>query len=191
MSRRTQEKAKRGARIPGLQRHARAGLGCERSGDERELEARKPAAGRFDPRALVQGGASELEEDPLDLTPLLGSELRQPIAGEDDLARLDEERLARVRSVVDDPRDLAGVPRANREDDAPAATPRIRIGERGLDRGFREERTHGAVDLLVQLPHLPSDASQERRGLVSDDALLVEARLDPLAQGREIRHAAA
>ena len=74
--------------------------------DEAAGEHQVDLGGRLDQGADVVGALADpgrqLPEDPLGLLALRARRLRLPVAQLDDLERLDEERLARARRVVDD-----------------------------------------------------------------------------------------
>ena len=59
--------------------------------------------------AVDRDAVAQVAQDPLDLVPLLGFQAPDPVAGLDDRQRLDEQRLAARRLVVDDPLDPAAL----------------------------------------------------------------------------------
>jgi hypothetical protein len=183
-----QEQTGRGAGLAGQERDARARFRRPGGRRERELQAREPFSGVGEARSRGDDPARELEQDPLDLAPFLRGDLGQAVAERHDLARLDEERLAALRAIVDDPGDPPGAPRLHREDGPVAAAAGRRIRERGLHAGPLEDRAQGAVDAAPLVRGLRPQAREQRRGLAADPAALVEDALHLAPQRREIRH---
>ncbi len=144
---------------------------------------------------LRQDLPAELGEQPLDLAPLLGGGQGQVVVGLDDFHRLDEDRLARARTVVHDPRHAAA--RRGLDGQAIPVVPQH-------DESVAEGLAPIVEELLEQSRHFPAPPPQSgadrrklRRGVVLEAAVLAEElrgalkqRLEgrqPLAVGREDR----
>ena len=147
-----------------------------------EVEERQRVEGAAQSLRLRRDERRQLVEDALLLG--LDPELRLApgIAELDHDERLDEERLAAARLVVDDALDLAPGIGADRDHVAAVAERDDRFLERGADLAAVDERLEAGAQPLVRDPHRAAQAAQRRRGRVEQLPRRIEAQLQAVAQ---------
>ena len=168
---------------------------ARRASGARACRTRAPGRSRPSPRrarasasARRADGGRQLAQDPLDLLALGAGGLGLAVVQLDDLERLDEERLARARRVVDDARHAAARARLHREH-GPAAA----LGDEVLlqvlaQAGDAREPAQLLGDALPAVAELAAQPAQERRGVVAQvGAVVLDAAADLLRERRERR----
>ena len=161
-----------------------------REGSARDRQVDRTA--RLDERDEIGGPEAdsrrELAQDPRHLLALGRGRLREPVRELDHLERLDEQRLARVRDVVDDPLHAASRARLDREHRAPAALRDELLLEVLPQPGAPREPLQLLGHAQARLAQLPAQLPEQGGGAVADvGAVLFDRPSDLLAERAEPR----
>ena len=153
----------------------------------RSICARRLDRGGEERRRLADGGR-ELPQDPLDLLALRARRLRLAVRELDDVERLDEERLAGVGRVVDDPGHAPAGARLHRQH-GPAAAEGDELLLQVLAQLARaDELLELVAHALPPGAELAAQLAELRRGVVAQvGAVLLDGAVDRLRDGRERR----
>ena len=148
----------------------------------RRLDGSRQLCGR------IADGGRELPQDPLDLVALRARRLRLAVRELDDVEGLDEERLARVGGVVDDPGHAPAGARLHGEH-GPAAAERDELLLQVLAQLARaDELLELVANALPAGAELAAQLAQLRRGVVAQvGAVLLDGAVDRLRDRRQCR----
>jgi hypothetical protein len=125
-------------------------------------------------RAAADHGG-DLAEDARLLLRLLARGDEQAVVRLDREERLDEERLAGRRAILDDPGELVGARRLERNDEATVPDGHVLVGHELGGRRLAEQPRETRLDLPAEEAQLAADGAQRGARVVAEPALLVQA----------------
>ena len=138
-------------------------------------------------RRLADGGR-ELPQDPLDLLTLRARRLRLAVGELDDVERLDEERLAGVGRIVNDPGHASAGARLDGQHGAAAAESDELLLQVLAELARADELLELVAHALPPGPELAAQLAELRRGVVAQvGAVLLDRSVDRLGHARERR----
>ena len=158
----------------------------ERPERERQVDSSRRLDGRGQQRGGFADGGRQLAQDPLDLLALGARRLGLAVRELDDVERLDEERLARVGGVVDDPGHAAAGARLDGEHGAAAAQGDEVLLQVLAQVARADELLELVADALAAGAELAAELAQLRGRVVAQvGAVLLDGAVDRLRDRRQ------